>query len=79
VNHDVARSLVFREPAAGLEGEQQEPKRPPMDQSGLPMTSGGRVRFCPESTDESREIEGDHRTRQPGARMRPEPIAGLFH
>ena len=79
VNHHVARGSMLWQATAWLEGEQQQPERPSMHQACLPMATLGRVRFGMERPGEIWKIERNHRSRQPGARMRPQPLVWLIH
>ena len=54
-----------------LECKQQESERPPMNQSRLPMATRRRVGFGVQGAGEISKIEGNHRSGQPSARMRP--------
>lgn len=64
---------------AGLESEQQQPERPPVHQPCLPMATLGRVRFGAQSTGEIWKIESNDGSREPSARMRPQPLIWLIH
>jgi hypothetical protein len=79
VNHNVARSPMLWQAPAWLEGEQQQPEGPPMNQPCLPMAARGRVRFSVQGASEISKIEGNHRAGQPSARMRPLPLVWLIH
>jgi len=45
VNHDMTWGPMLRQATAGLECEQQDPKRPPMDQASLVVTALRRLGF----------------------------------
>jgi hypothetical protein len=79
VNHDVARGPMLWQATAWIEGEQQQPERPPMNQPCLPMATRGRVRFGVQGVSEISKIEGDHGAGQPSAWMRPQPLVWLIH
>jgi hypothetical protein len=74
VNDDFTRSPMLRQPSAGLEREQQEPKRPVMYQPGLPVAGLRRMRFRLQGAGEPWKIEMHRGPGQPGARMRPKPL-----
>jgi hypothetical protein len=79
MNHHLTRGSVLRQPTAWLEGEQQHPKRPAMNQPRLPMAIPGRVRLRAQGAGEIRKIERNHGSREPGTRMRPQPLVWLIH
>jgi hypothetical protein len=79
VNHHVARGSMLWQAPAWLECEQQQPERPLMNQPCLPMATLGRVRFGAQGAGEIWEIERNHRSGQPSARMRPQPLVWLIH
>ena len=70
--------MLWQAPA-WLEGEQQQPERPPMNQPCLPMATRGRVRFGVQGVSEVSKIEGNHRAGQPSAWMRPQPLVWRIH
>jgi hypothetical protein len=74
VNNHVAWRAVLRQAAAGLEGEQQEPELPPLNQTDLPMPVLRLVGFGPEGARQIGEVERLDRSGQSVARMRPEPL-----
>jgi hypothetical protein len=57
VDDDVAGRAMLRQAAAGIEGEQQQPEVPPMDQASLPMPVLGRVGLGLEGAGQIGEVE----------------------
>lgn len=79
VNDHVAGGTMFWKVTAWLECEQQEPESSPMNQPLLPMPTPGWVSLGAQGAGEIRKVESNHGSREPGARMRPQPLVWLIH
>jgi hypothetical protein len=79
MNDDLPRSPMFRQAAAGLEGEQEDPEIAPVDQACLAVTTLALVRFFPQTTREVSKGEWYDRACQSAAGVRPEPLIRLIH
>jgi hypothetical protein len=79
VNHDVTGRPMLRQTTAGVEGEEQEPERPAMDQARLTMPVLSRVGLGPERAGKIWKIETYYGAGHSVAWVRPEPLVELVH